>query len=280
MPSSLAAVALQIADKVCQLITGPVVGTITTTATVGEVEVPIGQMATIGGRRVRVIKRTPVTTTPTLVPVRLEWLAPSMPNANNFAAVAAGTVATWVAPPANLVATGTTSQLGPGSLAGALKIGAFVEHDSDDGPADTFAAGATGTATLCLFSPSVERIGSENFVMTGLYEATWGLRLALNDVGQQKERRTRARDAFDAIVAALHGAAAGDDVIRVRRFRPVKKPGWNQAWDLDLLTRVEIDGLPLREANPDFVDADIIVKIPGDADQPSPHRVLERAETT
>lgn len=279
MSSTLASVARQLADKICNVITGPVVGTVTAAATAGDVELAIGQMATItGGRRVRVIKRTKVRSAGTAVPVRLEWLAPSIPARANFSAVANGTVATWVSPPAGIVATGTTNAFGMGPLAGDLKIGSYSEHDQIDSPADLFAAGAVGTAALVLLSPTIRRIGSDNFIMTGLYEATWRLRLALNDTGENKERRTRVRDSFTALVQAMHGGAAGDDYIRVGDFKPVKEAGWGLAWEASILTRLEVDGVPLLETNEDLDEVGITVKIPGDLDQPSPFQVLEDVE--
>lgn len=279
MSSTLESTAAQLLDKLVETVSGPVRGTITATATSGTVKVRIGQIATLpDGRRVRVIKRTAVSTTPTAVPCRLELLSPASPAAANFKAVAIGTVATWLSPPAGLAATGTTSAFAAGANAGSLKIAALVEHDNASSPPEIFAAGAQGTAALILLSPSVRRIGPDNLTSYGLYEATWRLRLCLFDVAEEKIRRTRARNTFDAIAASVLNAAAGDDSVRIGGWNPVRETGWGtSAWEATLLTRLEVDGRTMRDAaaEADFEGADVTVKIPGDSDQPSPFRVVE-----
>jgi hypothetical protein len=280
--STLETVAAQLADKACDVLTGPVRGTITTTAT-ADTTVPIGQIATLpDGRRVRVIKRTIVGTSATAVPVRLEILAPASAAAGNFRAVALDTVATWVSPPTNLATTGTTSAFSSGTYAGALKIASFTEHDTASSPPEVFAAGTQGTASLVLISPTVRRIGPDNITSRGLYEATWPLRLVLFDVGDERVRRTRVRNAFDAIIAALEGTAAGDDLVRITAWTPSQQTGWGVgAWDATVVTRLEVEGRTIREAASEeaFEGADISVLIPEDADQPSPFRVLDSADT-
>lgn len=282
MSSTLESVAAQLADKACDVLTGPVRGTITTTAT-SDTTVPIGQIATLpDGRRVRVIKRTIVGTAATAVPVRLEILSPAVAAAGNFREVALGTVATWVSRPTGLAATGTTSAFGSGTYAGSLKIASYTEHDTASSPPEIFASGAQGSASLVLISPTVRRIGPDNITSRGLYEATWALRLVLFDLGDESVRRTRVRAAFDAIVAALEGTAAGDDLVRVTAWTPSQQTGWGVgAWDATLLTRLEVEGRTVREAaaEEDFEGADISVLIPEDADQPSPFRVLDSADT-
>lgn len=280
--SGLSDVAAQMMDRLCDVITGPVRGTVTSTAT-SDTWVQRGQRASLpDGRYVRVTKRTLVGTGGAAIPVRLEVLSPSVPAAGNFAAVAASTVATWISPPANLAATGTTSAFAAGSNAGTIKIGALVEHDSADTPPDIFASGAAGlTAALVLVSPTVRRIGPDNVTSRGLYEATWRLRMVFADIGEQFTRRTRARDAFDAIVNSLEGTTAGDDVVRIGGWTPVKAQAWGTYWEAPLLTRVSVDGRPMRDAaaETDFEGIDLIVEIPEDADQPDPFRVLDTADT-
>lgn len=280
--SSLATVAAQLADKLVDCITGPVRGTVTTTAT-SDTWVQIGTIATIpDGRRVRVTKRTLVGTGGAAIPVRLEHLSPSYPAVHNFAAVAVSTVATWIARPTGLAATGTTSAFGAGANAGTIKIGALVEHDSADTPPDVFAAGAAGlTAALVLASPTTKRIGAGNITSRGLYEATWRLRMIFADIGEQPTRRTRARDAFDAIVNSLEGCAAGDDVVVIGGWTPIKAQAWGTFWEATIVTNVAIDGRPMRDAaaEEDFEGVDLSVLIPEDADQPTPFRVLDSADT-
>lgn len=280
--SSLSLVAAQILDKIVETVTGPVRGTITSTAT-SDIFVPIGTRATLpDGRYVRVIKRTLVGTGGAAIPVRLEHLSPSFPAVGNFRPVALGTVATWVSPPAGLSATGTTSAFASGVNAGTLKLGAIVEHDSAETPPDIFAAGAAApTTALVLVSPTCKRIGPDNITSRGLYEATWRLRMIFADVGEQKERRTRARDAFDAIVNSAAGGAAGEDVIRIGGWSPARVQAWGTFWEAPILTRVALDGRPMIDAAAEeaFEGIDLTVELPEDADQPSPFRVLDTADT-
>ena len=178
MSSTLKSVATQLCDKLVDVLTGPVYGTITATASTGTVSVPIGTIATIGSgstlRRLRVVERATIYAgTPAPVKARLETLSPSFPAAGNFAAIANGTTATWVSPPANLAATGTTNQFGSGTLAGSVMIGSIVETDLLESPADLFSAGAQGTAALALISPTLRRSGPSGVVTRGLFEATW-----------------------------------------------------------------------------------------------------------
>jgi hypothetical protein len=268
--SSIADCAAEILDRICDVVTGPVVGTISATCSLGRVRIPRGQMATLpDGRRVRVTHNTWVEGTDT-VPVRLEHLAPSVPAANNFRATAAGTVATWVSPPASIDATGTTSVFASGARAGSMKIAALAEYDSPD----AFPAGAQGTASLILVSPSLRSVAGPGMRSRALYEATWRLRLNVYDNAEQPVRRTRARDAFDAIDASIVGAFAGDDIIRIGSWVPIRD---GIAWEATLLTRIVNDGRVLADADSgdDLEGVDLTVLLPEDADQPSPFRVQD-----
>lgn len=266
--SSISDVAAEILDRLCTVVTGPVTGIITTTCTSGRVLVPRGQMATLpDGRRVRVTHNTWVDGTEA-VPVRLEHLAPSYPAQNYFRATAAGTVATYVSPPANIVATGTTSAFASGARAGSMKIAALAEYDSPD----AFPAGAQGTASLILVSPNARNIGGPNSDRAR-YELTWKLRLNVY-AAEQPTRRTRAREAFDAINASLAGASAGGDIIRLSAWTSVRD---GLAWDATLVTRVWLDNAIEESADSgdDLEGVDLTVLLPDDDAQPDPFRVRD-----
>jgi hypothetical protein len=266
--STLSDVAADILDRLVAVVTGPICGTVTTTCTSGRVCVPRGTMATLpDGRRVRVTHNTWVEGTDD-VPVRLEHLAPSIPAANNFRATAAGTVATWIDPPANIAATGTTSALASGSLAGSMKIAALAEYDAPD----AFPAGAQGTASLILVSPNLKALDGDG--ENARFEATWKLRLNVYDNAEQPVRRTRARSAIGAITSSLHGASAGGDIIRVGSWTSVKD---GLAWDATLLTRVWLENRVDLDAElgTDLEGVDMTILLPNDAAQPDPFRIRD-----
>jgi hypothetical protein len=105
-----------------------------------------------------------------------------------------------------------------------------------------------------------------------VYEATWRLRLNVYDLAEQPVRRTRARDAFDAIDESIVGATAGDDIIRIGTWNPVRD---GAAWEATLITRITNEGRVLVDAEsaPALEGVNATIAIPGDADQPVPFRV-------
>lgn len=279
MPSTLATTAARMLDRLVDVVTGPVSGTVTATVSAGSERIAAGSVAVLAdGRRVRTTEAVHVFAGyPAALPCRLEHLAPAVPAAQNFRPVPAATAATWQGLPVTVTASTTTGAFGPGALASGLKIGSLTEHDTIDTPGDLFAAGAQGSAALVLLSPSLRRIGPENVTGRGLFEATWRLRLALGDVAEQRDRRARARDAIDAIVRAVEGAYVGDDVVRIGAWSPVREPGWGLAWEATLLTRIEVEGRPWRDAaaGDDLTGADVIITLPGDGDAVPNFRELE-----
>jgi len=278
--SSLECVAGQILDKVVDLSLGPVQGTLETVAS-APTQVLQGQRATLSdGRLVRVMKSTRVGTSPTLVQARLEFPSPSYPRANNFAIIPAGTVATWIDPPAGVAPTSTTNAFAPGIRSDGLFIAGIAEHDDVDNPAELFAAGVQGSARLILLTPNVRRVGADTFVTRMLAEATWRLRLVLGKLSAQAEPRALARKTFDALVKSLHGATAGNDEIRLTAWTRIRDPKWPNTWEATLLTRVVIPGRTLQAQDAPFLTAGADVRLPGDGAQPGPFRVLDDVDTS
>lgn len=276
--TDLATTASQLLDKLTDLVSGPVRGLVSTTAS-SATWLPQGTMGTLpDGRRVRVIKATQVGTSSTAVPCRLEFLAPAYPKANNFAAVANATVVTWVSPPANIAATGTTNAFSAGTQATSLKVGSLVEYDQLADAADEFSAGSNGDVRLILLEPEGKSIGGESYEQRGWYEFVWVLRANFVQLGQRKDQRSNARNLFEKLNASVGGATVGDDVARIGSWKRVK--GKPYSWEAEIFTRNAIDGrinvAPQTTSQNAFDGANLIVTLPDDADQPTPFRVLDQ----
>lgn len=278
---TLALAAAQIFDKLSELVFGPVQGTITTALAAGSLVVPQGQMATLpGGRRVRVLRATRVTTAATAIPVRLEHLADSYPAKANFIATPIGTVATWVSPPAGLPATGTTSALGMNARATNLKIAGVAYYTHVDTPAELFAAGVAGSGRLILLAPTVREVSTNaNEIVgdAGMFDATWRLRWVPTNVGEQGPVLQLSSDIYDSLCGALLGANVCEQPVRFRQWAPMTQPAWKGSWELTLVAQLGIEGRVLCHAgdDDDLEGIDAIVEVPDDATQPGPFRVLE-----
>lgn len=296
---SLAATVGQLLDKVSDLIVGPVQGTVLATAKDLSVVVPQGLQASLpDGRLIRVTKGKRVTTAATAVSVRLLYLAPTVPVAANFAAVAGGLTATWqagtgadgpVAVPDNLTATGTTTAFGFTARAAPLRIASFVESTDVRDPEDLFKAGAIGGVSLVLTDPEVKTISgggivdiSESRIM--LREVVWKIRANIATNAPSKERRIKARDVHDNLCAVLLGATVGDSQLRLGPWKLVRRDPNADSWELTIITQLWTDGRVLQleavDGLPDFEDLDALITVPGDTDQPGPFRVETINKTT
>ena len=234
-------VAGQILDKLSDVVLGPVQGTITAVASSGTVKVKQGQKATLpDGRIVRVRKTTRVTASPKPVPVRLLWLSPSVPAANNFAAVTAGLTATWVSPPAGLAATGTTSLFAKHSRA---CLGSVVRQHQLTSPADLFAAGSNGQAVGVLLAVRARRAGvgmSRHREMQ--LETNWTLRVNAHQYAPKDGVIASVDVIFDRLKDSLLGATAGSGQVRFDSWEPVKTEGGTVSYDLKFSAQIIAEG--------------------------------------
>lgn len=272
--TTLDSTADQVFDKLADLVTGPVCGTLAATAT-SDVWVPQGQLATLAdGRRVRVRKATYVTETSTAVPVRLEWLSPSYPAARNYNPVPNGTAATWLSPVAGLDAAATTNEFASGTRASGLLINSVVEHDRIANGGDLFGSGAQGTSSILLLDPEVTPIGGEQYNAHQYFDVKWSLRVNLATFEPKKDATARARSAFDALCASLLGSTCGDDVVRFGQWRRVAKTEKSHSWELQFFTRLAAAGRPSYDAgDATFDEVGVTITIPRDDEQDAPFRI-------
>lgn len=222
--SSLDAATAQILDKLADLGQGPFVGTLLATAASGTVVVPQGTLARLPDTRlVRVRKSTRVGTTATPVPCRPLYLAPAIPAVGNFAPIGAGLVAAWVAPPAGLAATATTTAFGPGALGTGygLRLASVAYYDRPSPRFDElFAAGEAGTVSACIYLPQLRYVpGGGLRHRRALMEATWTLRVAIASWQGTKDKILGITPMLDALADALIGARVGSGSVHIQSFR-------------------------------------------------------------
>lgn len=186
-------------------------------------------------------------------------------------------MATWVSPPTDLAATGTTTEFAAGSQSTGLKIGSLVEYDHLESGDDEYSAGSSGDVRLILLEPDLKAFGGESYGQRQYFECKWVLRANFVQLSLRSHQRTRARDVFTAISEALEGATIGDDVAILDEWVRVK--GKPYSWELKFTTRIAPDGrinstwyTADHEA---FEGTDMTVTLPNDVDQPGPFRVLD-----
>ncbi len=248
--SNLGALVADALDCLSECVRGPVRGAVTSLATSGSVVVPRGQLGTLpDGRVVRCTKATRVTTDGADVPVRLQFLAPSYPAANNFSAVGSGVTVTWTDPPTGLAATGTT--VAPfAAHADTAPLVSLAELEHMPANVDPFAAGAQGTALAILLSPAVRAIpGSERMARYTQAEVTFKVRCNFSSLAPHAGRRTAARDTFDALAAAIGGAKIAGSIATIGSWQLVRQDAAATSYELTFAAKAWLRGRVMQSAN-------------------------------
>lgn len=291
--SELDSTVAQIFDKLAENVIGPVLGTVTATTSAGVVILPQGQMGSLpDGRRVRVRRGKRISTTATPVSVRLEWLAPSVPRASNFAPVAAGTVVTWDTPPADITATGLvsvafakSSYALPESGSPLAVFGAVAEKERIVTAADGFVAGLNGRAGAILQAPeSLDWTRGTTEHRIQATEWRWKLQVSMAILDVQKERSALSRQIYAALCATLQGATCGDDPVRFLSWKPITAREANaQVYELQFATHQWSEGRVMQPqataSLPDFITVGSTILLPLDGTQTPDFQVEEDVAT-